>query len=244
MCVSEHAACIGYMVCFRDSECEAFFYNLSRLAAVRCDCILVSPALFIGAFSMIPPCEFSPCKSLTIGPLWWYKGPRIKQGACGSASQRRGEDGVTLTSTKTTLISNTCLCLPRSSLVSPWQHCALFPVAVETLCVRKLQTSLCSGSSLWTHRLKSHLTCRENTISSLCHGLSISVHFTHSHTLSLTGCPWIPRVPPPVSVQVLAWSLAWPSRSWMSSLCLDLKAEINLLFPSSSWHLGPFVFAQ
>lgn len=74
------------------------------ISAGWCDCILVSLALFTGAFSMIPPCEFSPCKSLTIGPLWWYKGLRIKQGACGCASQRRGEDGVTLTSTETTLI--------------------------------------------------------------------------------------------------------------------------------------------
>lgn len=60
---------LGYAGCFRDSECEAYLYNLSRLTAARRDCILVSPALFIGAFSMIPPCEFSPCKSLAIGPL-------------------------------------------------------------------------------------------------------------------------------------------------------------------------------
>lgn len=61
---------------------------------------------------------------------------------------RGGASGVTLTSTKTTLISNTCLCLPRPSLVSPWKHCALFPVVVETRCVHKRQTLLCSGSSL------------------------------------------------------------------------------------------------
>lgn len=46
--------------------------------------------------------------------------------------------------------------LPRSSLVSPWQHCALFPVAVETLCVRKLQASQYFGSSLWEHLTHSH----------------------------------------------------------------------------------------
>lgn len=69
MCVSEHMHALGYMRCFRDSECEAYSYNLCRLMTGRCDCILVSLALFIGAFSVIPPCEFSPCKSPTIGPL-------------------------------------------------------------------------------------------------------------------------------------------------------------------------------
>lgn len=133
---------------------------------------------------MIPPCEFSPCKSLTIGPLRWYKGPRIKQGACGCASQRSGEDGVTLTSTEATLISNTCLCLPGQWLVPPWQLCALFPVAVETQCVRKLQTSLCSGSSLWehlTHSRKAHLLCRKTPSA---HSAMGSVYLRTSPTLT------------------------------------------------------------
>lgn len=213
------------------------------ISAGWCDCILVSPALFTGAFSVIPPCEFSPCKSLTIGPLWWYKGPRIKQGACGWASQRSGEDGVTLTSTEATLISNTCLCLPGQRSVPPWQHCALFPVAVETRCVRKLQTSLCSGSSLWehlTHGCKAHLPCRKTPSALSAMG---SVYLLTSHTLTHVVLEFLEFLPP-VSVQVLAWSPARPSLSWMSSLCLDLKAEINLLFPPSSWHLGPSVFAQ
>lgn len=129
--VSPQYACIGlHTGLFMTASVKP----ICIISAGWCDCILALQALFIGAYSIIPPCEFSPCKSLTIGPLWWYKGPRIKHGACGSASQRRGEDGVTLTSTKTTLISNTRLCLLRLLLVSPWQHCALLPVAVETQC--------------------------------------------------------------------------------------------------------------
>lgn len=183
---SMHA--FSYTGCFRDSECGHYLYNLSRLTAASCDCILVSPALFIGAFSVIPLCEFSLCKSLTIGPLWWYKGLRIK-GACCTA--RQGWGGVTLTSTKTTLISNTCLCLPRPSLVSPWQHCALFSVAVETRRVHKLQTSLCSSSSLWkhlTHSHKSHLPCREKHYQLV---LSWAEYISALHTLLHLLSQWL-----------------------------------------------------
>lgn len=100
-------------------------------------------------------------------------------------------------STKTTLISNTCLCLPRPSCVSPWQHCALFPVVVETLCVCINSRPHCfSGSSLLEHLTrgcKSHQPppppCKENTISSFCHG-NVYPRTSHIvlHSLSLNSC--------------------------------------------------------
>lgn len=129
--------------------------------------------------------------------------------------RERGEDGVTLPFTKTSLILNTCLCLPPSSLVSPWQHCAQFPVAEETL--RPLLRH-CGN------------TCYKspNPISSVCltqvvgEFLKFLLLFLYKFWPRLFPCPL----------------------SSASSLSLDSKAEINLLFPSSSWHLRPFVFAQ
>lgn len=66
--VREHMHTRGYAGAFRDSKHEAYLCNLRKLTPGRCDCVLVSAALFIGEFSMIPLCEFSPFKSPTIGP--------------------------------------------------------------------------------------------------------------------------------------------------------------------------------
>lgn len=90
-----------------------------------------------------------------------------------------------------------------------------------------------------THTSKSQLPCKRYQLI-LSGAKSISV----LHTLPHISPTWSLKIPPPVSVQVLAWSPAWPSLSWMSSLCFDVKAEINLLFPPGSWHVGPSVFAQ
>lgn len=163
---------------------------------MRCDCILVLLAL-LGAFSMIPPCEFSPCKSLTVGPLWWYKGPWIKRGACGSASQRRGQRGHFDPYKDNFNFKHVSLSLPQPSLVSLRQHCALFPVAME----------VCSVATKILHSVprKHH----QSWITS--HGLQTLTHLTHSHTVS-----------PPVYVCISAWCPARPSGplSWM--ICLDL----------------------
>lgn len=171
------------MRCFRDSECEAYLSNLDRLTAGRCDCILASPALFVGAFSVIPPCEFSPCKSPTIGPLWWYKGLWIKQGACGSASQKRGEEeegeggenGVTLTSTADNF---------------NFKHVPLFAVVIVSVTVAALcsvpsscgnplcvQTSLYSNPTPPTQKRKtlSPPQLENSSSSSLCFCTSFSL---------------------------------------------------------------------
>lgn len=144
-CLRAHIPKRGCVACFRDSEREAYLYNLGGLTAGRRDCILPSPALFIGAFSLISLCEFSPCKSLTIGPLGWYKGLWIKQEACGSASRRGGRvggswKGVSVTSGTTTLKLNTCLCCRGRSLgrsdITVLSPPSALSVAMETLCAR------------------------------------------------------------------------------------------------------------
>lgn len=130
-----------------------------------------------------------------------------------------------MTSRKIPLISNMCLCLLLSSLVSLWQHCAVFPVAVET---RSLSSdlSIVTTSSFW-HRLS-----------------TISLHSIQSCTLSHISCLWTPQVPPPVSVQVLAWRPAWSylflneasmlvSEGWNQSAFFRAADTYALLFLSS-----------
>lgn len=89
--------------------------GLCNLTDRRCDGILVSLALYIGAFSLIQS------KSPTLEPHWWYKDPRIKQGDRGGQ-----EDGVTLNFAMTTLILNTCLIIGGSTVLcsqQPWKAC-------------------------------------------------------------------------------------------------------------------------
>lgn len=126
----------------------------------------------------------------------------------------RGEDGVTLPFTKTILISNTCLCLPPSSLASPWQHRALFPVAKETL--RPL-----------VHHCGN--TCYKSP--------------KHQLILSQSGCYWIPQVPPPVLVQVLAWTL--PSPALFSQLSVfGFKSWNQSAVPIKQLTLKAFCFCS
>lgn len=183
----------------------------SCIIAFVCRCVFNDP----------PLCESCPCKSLTVGSLWWYKGLRIKPAACVSASRRvRGREGHFDLGKDEFNFKHVPL-LPRSSLVSPWQLCALFPVALETLCVRKLRTSL--------HTATNPTSDAKKTLS------AHSAMALDSLTLSDTGRPW---VPPPV----LAGGPACLSLPF-NELSLNLKGEINLLFPQSSWQLGPFVYA-
>lgn len=94
---------------------EAGLCNLCRLTDGRRDGILVSLALYIGAFSLIQS------KSPTLEPRWWYKDPWIKQGDRGGQ-----EDGVTLNFAMTTLILNTCLIIGGSTVLrsqQPWKAC-------------------------------------------------------------------------------------------------------------------------
>lgn len=92
ICLNERTACVPWIaqgafvtasvkpICVISAGCEMWLHS----------CI---------AFSVIPPCEYSTCKSLTVGPLWWYKGPWIQL-----AVPVRGEgSGVTLTFAKKTL---------------------------------------------------------------------------------------------------------------------------------------------
>lgn len=172
------------MVAFRDNECEAYLFNLSRLWDV---------IAFLYCWLCWVRFQWSHCvNSAHVNP--WLLGLSDGTKARGLSREpvavpvRGGGSGVTLTSAKTTLISNTCLCLPQPSLVSLRQHCALFPVAMETRCVHKLQTVLFSVATLdkiLHPMLRKHhqsLITRHGLFS---YRLYISAHFTHTHT----GCP-------------------------------------------------------
>lgn len=120
---------------------------------------------------------------------------------------RGGGSGVTLTPTKTTLISNACLSLPQPSLVSLRQHCARLPVAME----------VCSVATKILHSLpRKHYQSRITS-----HGLQTLTHLPHLHTVS-----------PPVYVRILVSCPAlWPS---ILNDLFGFVPEINLLFTPSN----------
>lgn len=160
----------------------------------RHDDILVLPALFIGALSMIRPCEFSPSQ--------WGLSNDTEELRIGQAACAIQKGGVRMTSVKTTVISNTCLCLPQPSLVS--QHFGVFPVAVETSCVLKH-----CGNTWHTARNPSHhflkLLEREHyQLILLC-----TKYITSPNTLS----DIVPHRLSLNSIRVFVWSPHCPSLS-------------------------------
>lgn len=113
---------------FRDNKCEAYLYNLSRLW----DAI----AFLYRRLCRVHFQWSHRVNSAHANP--WLLGLSDGTKACGlsrvpvAVPISGGGSGVTLTPTKTTLISNTCLCFLLPSSVSPHRNCALFPVVVAT----------------------------------------------------------------------------------------------------------------
>lgn len=131
--------------------------GLCNLTDGRRDGILVSLALYIGAFSLIQS------KSPTLEPHWWYKDPRIKQGDRGGQ-----EDGVTLNFAMTTLILNTCLIIGGSTVLcsqQPWKAC---------VCLNF--TPLCTPLE--------HLSCHEFRLPRIEKQNQLILSWANSHTLT------------------------------------------------------------
>lgn len=100
----------AHTVCLRGVTLGAFVTVSVKYLFNLVVCILASPALFIGAFCSDPPCV----NSAHVNPRLWGLSEGTKARGLSPEPVALPVGGGGVTSTKTTLISNTCLCVPRT----------------------------------------------------------------------------------------------------------------------------------
>lgn len=112
LCVLEIPSPIPYSQSERESSCvsDKCYVGMGGFTLVRsmemfkwtyvcwtaltvCDTptlFVICESIIVFVFSMVPPSEISPCKSLSVGLLSLYKSLWIREGSCDSSSQRWG----------------------------------------------------------------------------------------------------------------------------------------------------------